>query len=88
LAQEKLGVGCEIIDLVSVLPWDQDTINQSVLKTGRCIVSHEAPLTNGFGAELAASIQVNLDFKIDVTRFQFDGIYTTQLTRRCVVPKG
>ena len=29
-----------------------------VIKTGRCIVSHEAPYTGGFGAELAASIQV------------------------------
>jgi len=57
LAQEKLGVGCEVIDLVSILPWDEETVYESVKKTGRCIVTHEAPLTNGFGAELASSIQ-------------------------------
>jgi len=57
LAQEKLGVNCEVIDLVSILPWDRETILNSVKKTGRCIVSHEAPYTGGFGAELAASIQ-------------------------------
>jgi 2-oxoisovalerate dehydrogenase E1 component beta subunit len=34
LAQEKLGVGCEVIDLVSVLPWDTETVYQSVGKTG------------------------------------------------------
>merc|ERR1712113_413988 len=44
LAQEKLGVNCEVIDLVSVLPWDRETILNSVKKTGRCIVSHEAPV--------------------------------------------
>lgn len=57
LCEEKLGVSCEVIDLVSILPWDRDTIYQSVNKTGRCVVTHEAPLTGGFGAELAASIQ-------------------------------
>ena len=51
-------VNCEVIDLVSILPWDRETVLNSVKKTGRCIVSHEAPYTGGFGAELAASIQV------------------------------
>ena len=58
MAQEKLGVGCEVIDLVTMLPWDQETVFESVKKTGRCIISHEAPLTSGFGSELAAAIQV------------------------------
>lgn len=57
IAQEKLGVSCEVIDLVSILPWDKNTVFDSVKKTGRCIVTHEAPLTSGFGAELASSIQ-------------------------------
>ena len=58
LAQERLGVSCEVIDVVTILPWDRNTIFESVRKTGRCVVTHEAPLTNGFGSELAASIQV------------------------------
>ena len=56
LAAEK-GISCELIDLQSVLPWDRETVMKSVMKTGRVIVSHEAPITSGFGAELAASIQ-------------------------------
>ena len=58
MAEEKLGVSCEVIDLVSILPWDKEAIFNSVKKTGRCIVAHEAPLTGGFGAEVAAAVQV------------------------------
>lgn len=50
------GISCEVIDLRSILPWDVETIAKSVTKTGRLIVSHEAPITNGFGAEIAATI--------------------------------
>lgn len=57
MAQEKYGVESEVIDLVSILPWDKETICNSVKKTGRILIAHEAPLTNGFGAELAAKIQ-------------------------------
>ncbi|XP_014232246.1 2-oxoisovalerate dehydrogenase subunit beta, mitochondrial isoform X1 [Trichogramma pretiosum] len=57
MAKEKLGVSCEVIDLRSILPWDIETICKSVVKTGRAVVSHEAPLTQGFGAEIAATIQ-------------------------------
>jgi len=56
LAQED-GVSCEIIDLMSIQPWDEECVLASVRKTGRCIVTHEAPRTSGFGAELAATIQ-------------------------------
>ncbi|CAH0407464.1 unnamed protein product [Chilo suppressalis] len=57
MAKEKLGVNVEVIDLMSILPWDEETVCNSVKKTGRCLISHEAPLTSGFGAELAATIQ-------------------------------
>ncbi|KAK9884902.1 hypothetical protein WA026_009141 [Henosepilachna vigintioctopunctata] len=57
LAKEKFNVSCEVIDLVSILPWDRATVFESAKKTKRVIVSHEAPLTCGFGAELASSIQ-------------------------------
>ncbi len=51
------GISVEVIDLRSILPWDVETIAQSVRKTGRLVISHEAPITNGFGAEIAATIQ-------------------------------
>ncbi|XP_022901571.2 2-oxoisovalerate dehydrogenase subunit beta, mitochondrial [Onthophagus taurus] len=57
LAKEKFNISCEVIDLVSIVPWDRDTIIESVKKTKRALVAHEAPLTGGFGAELAAAIQ-------------------------------
>ncbi|CAG9857174.1 unnamed protein product [Phyllotreta striolata] len=57
MVREKFQVSCEVIDLVSILPWDMDTVVKSVKKTKRCLISHEAPLTGGFGAEIAATIQ-------------------------------
>ncbi|MCP8688551.1 alpha-ketoacid dehydrogenase subunit beta [Marinobacterium sedimentorum] len=54
---EKEGISCEIIDLRSILPWDADTVAASVMKTGRLLISHEAPLTGGFAGEIAATIQ-------------------------------
>ena len=54
---EKEGISCEIIDLRTIIPWDEETVLNSVRKTGRCIVTHEAPITCGFGAELTAKIQ-------------------------------
>ena len=51
------GVSCEIIDLRSILPWDAETVMQSVMKTGRLLVNHEAPLSGGFASEIAATIQ-------------------------------
>lgn len=57
MAQENDNISSEIIDLCSVLPWDIETVVNSVIKTGRLIINHEAPLTSGFGAEIAATIQ-------------------------------
>ncbi|SHM52908.1 alpha-ketoacid dehydrogenase subunit beta [Halomonas cupida] len=54
---EKDGISCEVIDLRSILPWDEDTIVESVLKTGRLLITHEAPRTGGFAAEISATIQ-------------------------------
>ena len=52
----KLGISCEVIDLRTLLPWDVETVAQSVTKTGRLIISHEAPLTGGFAGEISATI--------------------------------
>ncbi len=50
-------VSIELIDLRTIYPIDTDTIAQSVEKTGRCVIVHEAPLTCGMGAELSSRIQ-------------------------------
>jgi 2-oxoisovalerate dehydrogenase E1 component beta subunit len=42
---EEIGISCELIDLQTISPWDVDTIEQSVRKTGRLVVSHEAPVS-------------------------------------------
>ncbi|XP_039793518.1 2-oxoisovalerate dehydrogenase subunit beta 1, mitochondrial-like isoform X4 [Panicum virgatum] len=52
----KDGVSCELIDLKTLIPWDKETVEASVKKTGKLLASHEAPITGGFGAEIAASI--------------------------------
>ena len=56
LAAEQ-GISCEVIDLCTLLPWDRETVANSVRKTGRLVISHEAPLTGGFAGEIAATIQ-------------------------------
>uniref|UniRef100_N1R0Z5 3-methyl-2-oxobutanoate dehydrogenase (2-methylpropanoyl-transferring) n=1 Tax=Aegilops tauschii TaxID=37682 RepID=N1R0Z5_AEGTA len=50
------GISCELIDLRTLIPWDKETVEASVSKTGKLLISHEAPITGGFGAEIAASI--------------------------------
>ncbi|SEJ98515.1 2-oxoisovalerate dehydrogenase E1 component beta subunit [Sphingobium sp. AP50] len=51
------GVNAELIDLRSIVPLDIETIVASVLKTGRCVILHEASGFGGFGGELSALIQ-------------------------------
>jgi 2-oxoisovalerate dehydrogenase E1 component beta subunit len=54
---EDSGVDAELIDLRSIVPLDIDTIVESVKKTGRCVILHEASRYGGFGGELSALIQ-------------------------------
>src|SRR5690606_22418160 len=64
------GVNVEVLNLRTLNPLDVNAIMESVRKTGRCVVAHEAPLTQGFGAEIAALIQENcfLSLKAPVKR--------------------
>jgi 2-oxoisovalerate dehydrogenase E1 component len=50
------GREVEVIDLRTLQPWDQETVLASVKRTSRALVLHEAPITGGFGGELAATI--------------------------------
>ncbi|MEQ8297835.1 MAG: alpha-ketoacid dehydrogenase subunit beta [Nitratireductor sp.] len=64
-AAEESGVDAEVIDLRTLLPVDLDTIVASVKKTGRCLIVHEATLTSGFGAELAALVQEHCFYHLE-----------------------
>jgi pyruvate dehydrogenase E1 component beta subunit len=50
------GVDAEVIDVATLKPLDMDAILDSVRRTGRCVIVHEAPLTGGFGAEIGARL--------------------------------
>ncbi len=52
----KQGVQAEVIDVATLRPLDFDTIRDSVKKTGRCVIVHEAVRSGGFGAEIAARL--------------------------------
>jgi 2-oxoisovalerate dehydrogenase E1 component beta subunit len=64
-AAEEQGIDAEIIDLRTLVPLDVDAIAESVRKTGRCLVVHEATLTSGFGAELSAMVQERCFFHLE-----------------------
>jgi 2-oxoisovalerate dehydrogenase E1 component beta subunit len=64
-AAMETGIDAEVIDLRTLMPLDLETITQSVNKTGRCVVVHEATRTCGFGAELAALVQEHCFFDLE-----------------------
>jgi 2-oxoisovalerate dehydrogenase E1 component beta subunit len=53
---EGEGIDCEVIDVATIKPLDMETILESVQRTGRCVIVHEAARTAGFGAEIAANL--------------------------------
>jgi 2-oxoisovalerate dehydrogenase E1 component beta subunit len=64
-AAEEQKIDAEIIDLRSLLPLDLDMIVESVKKTGRCVVVHEATRTCGYGAELVALVQEHCFYHLE-----------------------
>jgi pyruvate/2-oxoglutarate/acetoin dehydrogenase E1 component len=69
-AADATGISCDVVDIRSLRPLDEETILASVAKTGRVAIVHEAPRTAGFGAELAALIaeKALLDLQAPVLR--------------------
>jgi pyruvate dehydrogenase E1 component beta subunit len=67
----------ELIDLRTLSPFDLDTIEQSVQKTGRCVVVHEAPKTCGFGAEIAARVMERCFLHLEAPVQRVTGFDTT-----------
>ncbi|RXW18623.1 hypothetical protein EST38_g7237 [Candolleomyces aberdarensis] len=55
----------ELIDLRSILPWDMETIVESVNRTGRLVIVHEAGMTAGVGGEIAAEVQKRCFLKLN-----------------------
>lgn len=55
-ALEAEGISAEVIDVATIKPLDFDTIHESVTRTGRCVIVHEAPKNVGVGAEIAARL--------------------------------
>ncbi|MDC3261390.1 alpha-ketoacid dehydrogenase subunit beta [bacterium] len=72
----KEGVSCEVIDLCTLLPWDRETVADSVRRTGRLVISHEAPLTGGFAGEIAATIQEQCFLSLEAPIARVTGLDT------------
>ena len=64
-AAREANVDAEIIDLCSLWPLDLQPIADSVKKTGRCVIVHEATRTSGFGAELTALVQEHCFYHLE-----------------------
>jgi 2-oxoisovalerate dehydrogenase E1 component len=64
-ACQKLNISADIVDLKTLLPWDKETVETSVKKTGKVLVLHEDTLTGGIGAEIAAWISENCFSNLD-----------------------
>jgi len=74
-AAEK-GVDAEVIDLRTLWPVDMNTILDSVKRTGRLVVVHEAPRTLGFGAELVSLVVERAFFHLEAAPVRVTGFDT------------
>ncbi len=84
------GPSVEVIDLRTIYPWDREMVLDSVRRTGRLVIVHEAVTTGGFGAEIAATVAEVLfdDLKAPVRRLGAPRIpipYSPPLEQACMV---
>ena len=59
------GVSATVVDLRTLVPFDVDSVVSAVVKTGRCVVVHEAPLSAGFGAEVVATLATEAFYDLE-----------------------
>ncbi len=75
-AAREEGKSVEVIDLRSLSPLDNEAIFESVRRTGRCVVVHEAPVTGGFGAEIAARVSAECFYHLEAPVLRVGGYST------------
>ena len=76
VAAREDGHTLEVIDLRSLSPLDIGTVVESVRKTGRCVVVHEAPVTAGLGAEIAARVTQECFYHLEAPVLRVGGFST------------
>ena len=72
----ELGIDCELIDPRTLMPFDLDTVADSVKKTGRLVVVHEAPKTCGFGAEIISMVMERAFYHLEAQPLRITGFDT------------
>ncbi|MBF8184880.1 alpha-ketoacid dehydrogenase subunit beta [Nonomuraea sp. K274] len=75
-AAEEEGRSLEVVDLRSLNPLDEPLVMESVRRTGRVVVVHEAPVNSGFGAELAARITERCFYHLEAPVLRVGGFST------------
>jgi 2-oxoisovalerate dehydrogenase E1 component beta subunit len=75
-AAEEDGRALEVIDLRTLSPLDLDPVYESVRRTGRCVVVHEAPTTLGVGAEVAARVTEECFYSLEAPVLRVGGFDT------------
>lgn len=70
------GTSIEVVDLRTISPLDTDTVVESVRRTGRCVVVHEAPVLYGTGAELAARVTEECFYSLEAPVLRVGGFHT------------
>eukprot|EP01059_Diplonema_ambulator_P030578 TRINITY_DN5297_c0_g1_i1.p1 TRINITY_DN5297_c0_g1~~TRINITY_DN5297_c0_g1_i1.p1 ORF type:complete len:363 (+),score=88.81 TRINITY_DN5297_c0_g1_i1:76-1164(+) len=73
---EEAGISCDYIDLRTIVPWDVEMITESVMKTGRLVVAHEAPQTCGFGAEIISTVTTECFLSLEAPPTRVCGLDT------------
>jgi 2-oxoisovalerate dehydrogenase E1 component beta subunit len=76
VAAREDGRSLEVIDVRSLSPLDTGTIVASVRRTGRCVVVHEAPVTGGIGAEIAARVTQECFYQLEAPVLRVGGFST------------